>query len=105
MSKPELGARMQPSPHPSCATPSFMENSCHCFPVFSEPSEEEIKNYAFQLYLQSDCEPGHDLDNWLEASACLKANIPLKQSRCRLHCHLYGAVLSERFRAVSTLGI
>jgi hypothetical protein len=29
--------------------------------------------------------PGHDLDNWLEATACLNANIPRDCSHRRLH--------------------
>ena len=39
------------------------------------PSEQEISDYAFHLYQQSHCEPGYDLDNWRDATACLKARI------------------------------
>ena len=53
-----------------------------------EPSEAEISDYAFHLYEQSRCAPGHDLENWLEASACLKANIPTHRSGSRLHWHV-----------------
>lgn len=44
--------------------------------VVPQPSEQEISDYAFHLYQQSNCEPGRDLDNWQEATAALKANIP-----------------------------
>lgn len=53
-----------------------------------EPNEGEIRDYAFHLYEQSQCAPGHDLENWLEATACLKASIPTHQSNSRLHWHV-----------------
>ena len=40
-----------------------------------EPSEQEISAYAFRLYQESHCEPGHELDHWRAATARLKANI------------------------------
>ena len=40
------------------------------------PSEQDISDYAFHLYEQGNREQGHDLDNWHEATACLKAGIP-----------------------------
>jgi hypothetical protein len=49
------------------------------------PNEEAIRDYAYHLYIQSRCEPGRDLDNWLEATACLKANVPMRSSATRLH--------------------
>ncbi|MES1194357.1 MAG: DUF2934 domain-containing protein [Opitutus sp.] len=52
------------------------------------PSDDEVRTYAHHLYQQSNCRPGHDLDNWLEAAACLKANIPAHRSATRLHQHL-----------------
>jgi hypothetical protein len=52
------------------------------------PSDEAIRDYAYHLYQQSNCMPGHDLDNWLEATACLKANIPVHRSATRLHRHI-----------------
>ena len=55
-----------------------------------EPKEEDIREYAFHLYEQSRCEPGHDVDNWLEATACLKANIPAHASQNRLHLYVNG---------------
>lgn len=54
----------------------------------SSPSEDDIRDYAFHLYQQSNCVDGRDLDNWLEATACLKANIPSHRSGTRLHEHV-----------------
>lgn len=57
----------------------------HKMPV--KPSEDEIRDYAYHLYTQSGCIPCRDQDNWLEAEACLCANIPKEQSHTRLHRH------------------
>ena len=35
--------------------------------TYKRPSDEEIAARAYQLYVESDCEPGHDIDNWLQA--------------------------------------
>jgi hypothetical protein len=51
------------------------------------PTEDEIRDYAFHLYQQSGCVPGHDEENWFEAKACLEANIPKHHARGRLHRH------------------
>jgi hypothetical protein len=59
--------------------------------------DEEIRDYAYHLYQQSNSAPGHDLDNWLEASACLRANIPAGLSRSRLHQHVNGPDKNDRF--------
>jgi len=59
-------------------------------PVHHEPSDKDIREYAYHLYEQSNGVPGHDLDNWFEATACLKANIPAHCSQSRLHRHLHG---------------
>ena len=56
-----------------------------------EPSEQDIRDYAFHLYQQSRCEPGRDLDNWLEATACLRADIPAHHSGTRLHQYVNGS--------------
>lgn len=50
-------------------------------------SDDEIRDYAFHLYQQSGCLPDRDLENWLEARACLEANIPREHSHTRLHRH------------------
>ena len=53
------------------------------------PCESDIRDYAYHLYEQSNGAPGRDLDNWLEASACLQANIPADRSATRLHRHIH----------------
>ena len=58
--------------------------------VLAGPSENEIREYAFHLYQLSNCAPGRDLDNWHEATACLKAHIPTHQSGQRLYQHRNG---------------
>ncbi len=67
-----------------------MQNQTDRSPVSGHPSEDDIRNYAYHLYQQSNCLPGQDLGNWFEATACLKANIPSHQSGTRLHHHLSG---------------
>jgi hypothetical protein len=49
------------------------------------PSEAEIRDYAYHLYDQSGFAGGRDLDNWLEAKACLSSGIPKAESHLRLH--------------------
>jgi hypothetical protein len=56
-----------------------------------QPSEDDIRDYAYQPYQQSNGAPGHDLDYWLEATACLKANIPSHRSGTRLHQYFNGS--------------
>lgn len=51
-------------------------------------NEDDIRTYAYHLYEQSGHIAGRDLDNWLEAQACLAANIPQVQCNTRLHHHL-----------------
>ena len=58
--------------------------------VLAGPSENEIREYAFHLYQLSNCAPDRDLDNWLDATACLKANIPTHQAGRHLHQHRDG---------------
>ncbi len=58
-------------------------------PIVSAFSEADIRAYAFHLYQEDSCTPGQDLANWLEATACLRANIPPHQSGTRLHQHLH----------------
>ena len=50
-----------------------------------QPSEAEIRDYANHLYVQRGALNGHDSDDWREAEACLRANIPKEFSRTRLH--------------------
>jgi hypothetical protein len=48
-------------------------------------SEDEIRDYAYHLYDQSGYVAGRDLDNWLEAKACLSTGVPKSESHIRLH--------------------
>lgn len=64
-----------------------MKTKTVSLPAPAYPSDELIKDYAYHLYLQSGCIPGRDLDNWLEARACLLANIPVNRAHVRLHSH------------------
>jgi hypothetical protein len=61
-----------------------------------EPSEGAVRDYAYHLYEQGGCTPGRDVDDWLEASACLKANIPVHHSHRRLHHHVNSAATTPR---------
>jgi hypothetical protein len=53
----------------------------------AEPDEDDIRTFAYHLYEQSDGAPGHDLDHWFEATACLKAAIPGNLVPTRLPRH------------------
>jgi hypothetical protein len=53
----------------------------------SQPSVDEIRDYANHLYLQHGSVNGHDADDWLEAEACLRAGVPKEASRTRMHHH------------------
>jgi hypothetical protein len=64
--------------------------STHEFAPAQEPGEDAIREYAYHLYQQGNYAPGHDVENWLEATACLKANIPTHHSHWRLHWHQNG---------------
>ncbi len=80
---------------PSKAAPSKAEAAPKAkvppVPSARVPSEDDIRAYAYHLYTQGSREPGHDLDNWLEAKACLASNIPTHRSEARLHHHVHGS--------------
>lgn len=50
-----------------------------------EPAEDDIRDYAYHLYIQGGSVAGRDLDNWLEAKACLRASVAKSESHTRLH--------------------
>jgi hypothetical protein len=52
-----------------------------------QPTEGEIRDYAFHLYEQGGHRHGHDVDYWHEAVACLRANMPKESTRTRMHHH------------------
>ena len=35
--------------------------------IVNDPSEEQIRARAFEIYLERGRQPGHDLDDWLQA--------------------------------------
>jgi hypothetical protein len=57
------------------------------FATVPQLSEDEVRDYANHLYRQRGSVDGHDCDDWLEAEACLRANIPKEFSRTRMHQH------------------
>ena len=59
--------------------------SPHTSASSASPNEDEIRDYAYHLYDQSGFAAGRDLDNWLEAKACLSSGIPKSESPLRLH--------------------
>jgi len=56
-------------------------------PIGGQAPEDEIRDYANHLFLQRGSVYGRDLDDWLEAKACLAANIPKELSHTRMHHH------------------
>jgi hypothetical protein len=93
MGRGSLQAYLQPASGTSSFSQGkyiIMKNQADDFLTPTGPSDDEIRTYAHHLYQQSNCRPGHDLDNWLEAIACLRANIPPHLSATRLHRHVSG---------------
>ena len=46
--------------------------------------KDDIRAYAAHLFEQSGRIPNRDIENWLEAKACLEANLPrMAERRCR----------------------
>jgi len=54
-------------------------------------TDDDIRSYAQHLYEQSGRINDRDLDNWLEAKACLEAGVGVNESHLRLHTFLNGA--------------
>ena len=88
----------------SVVSPAFTARSRHdSVPASApaplpQPSDAEIRDYANHLHIQHGSVHGHDHADWLEAEACLRAGIPNKFYRTRLHHHIQ---ISER----ATLGL
>ncbi len=53
-------------------------------PTRFEPTEDDIRAYAYHLYEQRGRDPGHDLDDWLEARAYLQSLSKPHRSHSRL---------------------
>ena len=45
------------------------------------PTEEEIRDYAYHLFVQRGGVHGYDIDDWLEAESALRENIRKAQAR------------------------
>jgi hypothetical protein len=67
-----------------CAVPTKIMNKKLTL-CSGEPADELVRDYAYHLYLQSGQKSDRDLDNWLEAKACLIATIPISHAHVRLH--------------------
>ena len=80
---PAPAAHTTPPVAAAHSTPTARQPSA----IAPQPSEDEIRDYANHLYVQHGSLSGHDRDNWLEAEACLRANIPKEASRTRMHHH------------------
>ena len=72
---------------PSLAAAQPLPSATQTSAIASRPSEVEIRDYANHLYIQRGSLNGHDHDDWLEAEACLRSNIPKESSRTRMHHH------------------
>ena len=57
--------------------PSDVLPSCSFAVPSPLPLEGDIRAYAYHLYEDSNHRQGRDLQNWFEAAACLRANIPI----------------------------
>jgi hypothetical protein len=51
-------------------------------------NEDDVRDYAYHLYVQNGHRNDRCMENWLEARACLEACIPKSESHIRLHRHL-----------------
>lgn len=42
--------------------------------VVEAPSLDELRQRAFEIFVERGCEPGHDFEDWLKAEAELRKN-------------------------------
>ena len=57
------------------------------------PSEAEIRDYAYHLYIQNGHRNDQCAANWQEAEACLRSHIPKAESHVRLSKALLSGTL------------
>ena len=50
-----------------------MKRAAKSRPAALKPTEDQIRAYAYRLYVESGCIPGRDLDNWREAEDRLRS--------------------------------
>jgi len=73
-----------------------------CEMKINAPSEEQIRRRAFELYVERGRQPGHELEDWLQAEFELThrpfrvARLPLFRSRQKISPRQRGP-LSVRF--------
>jgi hypothetical protein len=53
--------------------------------VCSIPCNDAIRAKAYQLYEKDGCKPGHEVDNWIAASAHIKGTHPSHTSKSGGH--------------------
>ena len=53
--------------------------------LLHSPKDEEVRERAYQIYLDHGCEEGHDLENWLSAQRELEqaADAELERANTR----------------------
>ena len=61
-----------------------MKNNIPQSPAIKHISDTEIRDFAYHLYEEGNRIPGRDVENWMEAKACLAAGIPAHASHMRL---------------------
>lgn len=49
-------------------------------PLCREAAGDDVRDYAFYLYVQSGCDPARKVECWTEANSCLGARIPKSAS-------------------------
>ncbi len=52
------------------------------------PAEDDIRNYAYHFFELRGGEPGHDVEDWLEARAWLLSSVLRHHTPARLPMHL-----------------
>jgi len=72
-----------------------MKNKAHRPPELSQPSDEDIRLYAYHIYERNHCTPGHDLAHWFEAAAFLRSNPPFHRNGAHHNPPIHGPAHKE----------
>jgi len=54
-------------------------------PVADSPRHEEIRIRAYEIYIERGRQPGHDLDDWLQAERELEPKVRHTHAKARRH--------------------
>lgn len=94
---------MKPKSVSRPAVPASIERTPATPPAM--PSEQEVRNYAYHLYQQSGCEPGHDLEHWRAATAYLtgRTSPPFPRLAPQAPAAAQAVVAHPRFRDIKAL--